>query len=114
MDIVQYKGPFKAGSRVTVEPVTGKRYVHIGIQRPKIQGYGIPVTTVSADGKTTTVIPDSWREIRAPHTQVRINDVIYQYSPSGILEFDGLNEVEWNITFLDDAPAETIIDIVRE
>lgn len=113
MDLVQYKGPFKSGSRITIEPEVGKRYVHIGIQVPKIQSYAIPVTTVSADRKTTTIIPDSWRETR-PSIKITINGQPFEYSPSGILEFDGLSETEWNIQFLDDAPAETIIDIVRE
>ena len=113
MDLVQYKGPIKSGSRITVEPEMGKKYVHIGIQVPKIQSYAVPVTTVSLDGKVTTVVPDSWRETQAT-VDIMINNQVFNYSPSGILEFDGLSETEWDIQFLDDAPAETIIDIVRE
>lgn len=112
MDLIQYKGPFKAGETIEVPAVTGYTYVHIGIQVPKQQPISVPVTTVSNDGKTTTWTGD-WRPMRG-NPIVQINEKDYQLNACDVLEFDGLSEIAWTIRFLHSLPPEAIIDIVRK
>lgn len=111
MDLVQYKGPFLRNQVITVPAVTGYSYVHIGIQVPKRQPIGVPVTKVSKDGKTTTETGE-WRSFKEDPI-VQINGEQYQLNECDILEFDGLSEIDWTIQFLKTLPAESIIDIVR-
>lgn len=105
MELRQYKGPFTSGQRITVSPQTGYTYVHIGIQIPKVQPLTVPNTSVNSE-------EIQYRPSR-PNVQISINNKTYQVNECGILEFDGLAEIEWNIQFLQAMPAETIIDIVR-
>ena len=111
MELKQYKGPFAAGSTITVPAQTGYTWVHIGIQIPKIQPMTIPQTKLSNNNKTTTKT-GSYRPSYS-NVKISINDTSYQLNANGILEFDGLSEIEWNIRFLSNLPAEAIIDIVR-
>lgn len=111
MELIQYKGPFRNGSYLTVPAAMGYSYVHIGIQIPKPRLSSVPETVVSNNNKTTT-FTGNYRAIYG-RPQVEINDITYQINENGILEFDGLSEIDWRIYFLDDLPAETIIDIVR-
>lgn len=111
MVVTQYKGPFKSGSRINVEAQHGYTWVHIGIQIPKSQPIGIPETELSNDDKTTTET-GNYRESHSI-LKLLINGHTYQINANGILEFDGLSEVDWTIQFLDSLPADTIIDIVR-
>lgn len=110
MELVQYKGPFAAGSRLTVPAQFGYTYVHIGIELPKSQPIGVPETILSNNNKTTTST-GRYRAVRST-AKLEINGTEYQINANDILEFDDLAEVEWNIRFLSNLPAETIIDIV--
>lgn len=112
MELRQVKGPFSSGQVITIPAELGYSYVHIGIQVPKTQPITVPVISVSADGKTFAEIPNQYRET-SPAANLSINNMTYQLNAAGILEFDGLSEVEWTIRFLRSFPAETIIDIVR-
>lgn len=91
--------------------------MYIGIQVPKRQPIAVPVTIVSQDGKTTTIVSDRWRDMRGKMDPiVQINDGNNQQftlNECDVLEFDGLSEVSWTIRFLKTLPAESIIDIVR-
>ena len=122
MDLIQYKGPFYRNQVIEVPAEPGYTYVHIGIQVPKRQPIGVPVTRVSEDGKTTTETGE-WRPFNhgsatspsyGQEPIVQINGEQYQLSQADILEFDGLSEVSWTIRFLKTLPAESIIDIVRK
>lgn len=111
MDLVQYKGPFQSGQRITIAPEMGVTWVHIGIQVPKTQPLTVPQTRLTNNNKTTVETglyrPSYERPV------VLINNKTYQINEHGILEFDGLAEIEWTIEFLANLPAETIIDIIR-
>lgn len=111
MKLQQYKGPFASGDRIRIPAQTGYNYVHIGIQVPKRQPITVPVTRLSNDNKTTTET-GSYRP-SYPNVCLSINGQTYQINSSDVLEFDGLSEIEWDIQFLTNFPAETIIDIVR-
>lgn len=114
MELAQYKGPFRSGSRITIPAQTGYTWVHIGIQLPKSQPIAIPRTQVSED-RQTTIFTGEYREATSQERDVKllINNETYKINSCDVLEFDGLSEIEWNIQFLDNLPAETIIDIVR-
>lgn len=111
MDLKQFIGPFKRGQRLTVPAEIGSTYIHIGIQIPKMAPIGIAATVVNDDGTITKT--GEWRESREK-IQLTVNGVNLQIHRRGILEFDLLGEIEWNIVFQQDLPHETIIDIVRE
>lgn len=113
MDLIQYKGPFARNQVITVPANPDYSYVHIGIQVPKRQPIGIPVTEVSDDGKTTSIVENEWRPM-SQDPIVQINGVDYQLNRHDILEFDGLSEVSWRIVFRKNLPSESIIDIVRK
>lgn len=112
MELRQIKGPFSAYQQVTIPPETGHTWVHIGVQVPKTQPIAVPLTQVSLDKKTTTHT-GNYRE-SYPILKVEINGDMYQLNECGILEFDGLSEIAWNLRFLTYMPPETIIDVVRE
>lgn len=111
MDVIQYVGPFRRGQTLNVPAAIGKKYVHIGIQIPKMAPIGIAATVVSDDGTITKT--GKWRESKAS-VQLSLNGTQIQMNRRGILEFDLLSEIEWKIQFQQDLPHETIIDIVRE
>ena len=111
MKLMQYKGPFASGRRITIPAQTGYTYVHIGIQVPKTQPITVPQTRLTNNNKTT-IETGEYRSMR-PDARILINGETYQLNVADILEFDGLSEIDWEIQFLDSFPAETIIDIVR-
>lgn len=111
MELIQYKGPFASGRRITIPAQTGYTYVHIGIQVPKTQPITIPQTRLTNNNKTT-IKTGEYRSMRSD-ARILINGETYQLNAADVLEFDGLSEIDWEIQFLDNFPAETIIDIVR-
>lgn len=92
MKLVQYKGPFAAGDTITVPAQQNYKYVHIGIQIPDRQ----PIAYIKDN-----IVP----------VDIEINGTMYRVNETGILEFDELAEIAWQITFLQNVPMETIIDI---
>lgn len=95
MKLVQYIGPFQSGEQLTIPTQTGYSYVQIGIQIPFRQ----PVSLIT-DGPLPI--------------DMEINGVGYRINDSCILEFDELNEISINITFMRDLPWETIIDVMYD
>lgn len=92
MKLLQYVGPFVAGDTISVPAQISYKYVHIGIQIPERQ----PIAYV----KEAPVSVD-----------IEINGEMYRINEKGILEFDNLAEIAWEIRFLQNVPMETIIDI---
>lgn len=101
MKLLQLTGPFSAGQTINIPAQQNCTYVHIGIQIPRerqpIAYWKERISTANQKGL---------------HPDLVINDVEYIISEAGILEFDGLAELTWNIEFKRDLPMETIIDIV--
>lgn len=95
MKLVQYIGPFQSGEQLTIPTQTGYSYVQIGIQIPFRQ----PVSLIT-DGPLSI--------------DMEINGVGYRINDSCILEFDELNEISIDITFMRDLPWETIIDVMYD
>ena len=94
-NLLQYRGPFAEGQTISVPPRVDCEYIRIGIQiikrEPMYFNY------------ENNVKPD-----------ININGIDYVVPLTEMLVFDGLAELEWNIRFLKDLPAETIIDIVYD
>lgn len=109
MELKQYRGPFSYGDRITVPAQIGYTWVHIGIEIPKRQPITVPETQV-IDEKN--IIETGQYRPSYENTAILINDQTYQINANDILEFDGLSEIEWKISFLGYLPPETIIDIV--
>lgn len=112
VELIQYKGPFQSGYKITVPAQIGTIYTHIGIQVIKPKPSFVPASEVLEDGKITTLTGE-YRAIE-PREEIAINGIKYHLNQNGILEFDGLGEIEWNIQFLTSFPPETIVDIIRE
>lgn len=91
MELIQFTGPFRAGQHISVPAQSGRSYIHIGIQVPKRQ----PIRY--------------WNKALEPEFQ--INGQLYKINENGILEFDGLAEIAWEIEVKKNLPAEAIIDI---
>lgn len=94
MKLVQYTGPFSSGDTIDIPAKTNYTYVHIGVQIP----YRQPIA--------------HWKESLIP--DVRINGIEYRVNENGILEFDDLAKLTWNIEFLRDTPKEAIIDLIYD
>lgn len=92
MKLLQYVGPFVVGDTISVPAQINYKYVHIGIQIPERQ----PIAYI----KDSPVSVD-----------IEINGEMYRINEKGILEFDNLAEIAWEIRFLQNVPMETIIDI---
>lgn len=107
--LIQYKGPFQSGSRITVPAQIGTIYIHIGIQEPKPRPSFIPKEK-SYDDKMAE-LTGSYGDV-TPRQDISINGQVYHLNQNGILEFDDLGEIEWNIRFLRYFPPETIVDII--
>lgn len=97
MKLLQYSGPFSKGQTVLVPPDDDSRYVHIGLQVPykwKLeylpkQGVDPDISIYNGDEKFS-----------------------YYINHRGILEFDGLSDFYYQITFNRSLPMETIVDII--
>lgn len=111
MEVKQYIGPFKQGDVIKIPSQPGYIYTHIGIQTPKVQPHIIP----RADGDYRSDISRL-----TPIYKLKINDPgnkttsTYYMNENNILEFDGLAEINWEISFITNFPAETIIDIIQK
>ena len=91
MKLIQYKGPFQIGDTISVKAQQNYKYVHIGIQIPNRQPIAYIKNSLPVD--------------------MEINGNIYRVNDTGVLEFDDLAEIAWEIRFLQNVPMETIIDI---
>lgn len=91
MKLIQYTGPFSAGDRISIPAQVNYTYVHIGIEIP----YQEPIVNIKSPIK-----PD-----------IEINSKTYKIDDKGILEFDDLATISWEIEFLKDAPMESTIEI---
>ena len=111
--LIEFVGPFRTGQRITVEPAVNTEYTHIGLQVPE---RGMVATIERRQDETsitpTTIVPDSWRAMPAKRPEISINGKQLCVSPTGILEFDLLGEIELNIQILQSLPKESIIDII--
>ena len=98
MKLIQYKGPFAAGTSFEVKPQVGYRYVHIGLQAP----FREPVRQiVSKSLPTDFEITDS----RGNSSKFRIND-------TDMLEFDGVSMAGLTIKTLQNLPLGSTIDVM--
>ena len=111
--LLEYTGPFTTGQRITLSPLINTEYVHIGMQIPQRQPVAIRERRQNPQSVTpTTIVPDSWREIQTPSPELSVNGKNFCVSPTGILEFDEMADIEMTISILKNLPAETIIDII--
>lgn len=122
MQLIQHVGPFSANEYLEIKAGDnnngGNYFAKIGIQIPYRQPIGIPETIVSEDGKTTTVLEDTWRPAHEQNTgdarifkaDIEIDGKPYTINRKSILEFDNLRKTSFKIQFLKDLPDETIID----
>lgn len=110
MELIQYKGPFYNGQYIKVPSKIGTTYVHIGIQIVRPEPSFIR-KMVYNDDHTKYEYIDDFREIHSKNV-VSINGINYSLNQNGILEFDDLGEIGWEIKFLTNLPPETIIDII--
>lgn len=94
MKLIQYTGPFSAGQHISIPAQINYTYVHIGIEIP----YQEPIVNI-----TSPMTPD-----------IEVNSKTYKINNKGILEFDGLAEIAWEIEFLKDAPMESTLEIAYE
>lgn len=98
MQLIQYKGPFSRGQNILVPMNDDYRYVHIGLQ-----------------------VPYKWKlEYLADNDfapDIRINNgketFDFWINQRRILEFDGMADSYYYITFLKSLPMETIVDIIH-
>lgn len=97
MKLLQYVGPFSKNQTITIPARTDYVYTHIGIQIPKRQPIG--------------AVPETSLPLSTHPVDVRINNIDYRVS-HGLLEFDGLASLRWEIEFLEAMPDGTIIDIL--
>lgn len=93
MEVKQFKGPFYTGGTITSEARYDYEIVHMGIQIPRRQ----PIS--------------SYTKYAYP-PDLEINGMGFAVNENGILEFDGMAEVEFTVKFLKNLPPETLIDIV--
>lgn len=91
MKLIQYTGPFSAGQRISIPAEINYTYVHIGIEMP----YQEPIVNIKSP-----INPD-----------IQVNSKTYRVNDKGILEFDDLAVISWEIEFLKDAPMETTIEV---
>lgn len=101
MKLIQYHGPFAAGTNFSVEADTRYRYTHIGIEVPQPRQMRdsvlIPEIKIGSANQSGTVAP-------------RYNDE-FKMNKNGILEFDGLASLNYSITIKEDLPMEATIEI---
>ena len=97
-NLLQYRGPFKEGQRISVPPHMDQKYVQIGIQ------------TMEREPMHFTKEMCTSEKRQGP--SISINDVQYVVPFTEMLIFYELAELELDIRFLTDLPAETIIDII--
>lgn len=93
--LLQFRGPFMQGQKISVPARLGYEYVHIGIQIIRREPMYF--------NREQNVAPD-----------ISINGIKYVVPFTETLQFDGLAELKWNIEFLKEMPPETIIDIAYD
>lgn len=123
MKMVQYTGPFAANKKIEISSATGYKYVHIGIQIPQRQPIARQKKKTSLRPNThivRNVITDrreeDWSGYNDGNTRADlvINGTEYRVSDGDILEFDDISVSSWEISFKDDLPWGTIIDIMYD
>ncbi len=95
MQLLQFRGPFAKGERLSVPAKMDCKYVRICVQI-----YQRGPMFFEAD---KNVKPD-----------LMINKIKYVIPLTESLQFDGLAELKWDFEFLKDLPPETIIDLVYD
>lgn len=111
--MVEYCGPFTVGQTFTLSPEVNTEYIHIGIQIPYREMYGIKEAKQDEKSVTpTTFVQDSWRKINPQSPEVSINSKAIKINPSGILEHDEVGYTDLNIKILKNLPKESIIDVI--
>lgn len=109
--LIQYTGPFAANSTISVPAEYGTTYTHFGINYIKPKPSFFPVR----DKKKHDIYYSTgdYRSVNRGY-DIQVNQQNYVLNQNGVLEFDALEAISWEIKFLKDFPAETIIDIIIE
>ncbi len=103
MKMIQHVGPIKKGVTIALStPDNNCTFVHIGLHIPKQW----PVK----DLKEEDSFP--WVQVLGYSSKRGTDEHEYLLNEHNVLEFDGVEEEEFQITALRDLPPETIIDVV--